>query len=56
MKQAIPPVDQIDYERIISTIRDGLTEEDFTVARHAGRAITLEQAIFEGLGGFSSVI
>jgi non-specific serine/threonine protein kinase len=39
------PVDRIEYERTLTTLRAQLSESDFNAAWEAGRTLTLEQAI-----------
>jgi hypothetical protein len=48
--QALPPVDQPDYDRIVAQIRAGLPGDAFERLRAQGRALPLDAAIAEALG------
>jgi predicted ATPase/class 3 adenylate cyclase len=47
----LSPGERVHYEKHLARVRASCTEADFTRARAAGRALTLEQAIEEALKG-----
>jgi hypothetical protein len=51
LDRTLPVSDAAEYERTVAAARDALGEEAFTEAWEAGRAMTLEQAIFHALEG-----
>ena len=48
------PADRADHDRDVATVRAALGEAAFAAAWAQGRAMTMEQAIAEALGGGDS--